>query len=292
LFAAVDCGTNSIRLLLTRLVDGRLVDVERRLQITRLGKGVDATGRLDPDSLSATFAVFAEYAQLIQDAKVRIVATSAVRDASNKDEFFAGARSAFGVDAEVISGEEEARLSYLGAITGLPGLAEPLLVMDIGGGSTELVTQDGGISLNMGSVRVRERYLASDPPTIAEIEAAEEFINSLLDTSGVDFAAATWVGVGGTATCLSAIAQQLPAYDAEIVHGSVVSQDVLDDLTQDLLRMTIAEIAAIPTMVPGREDVITAGALVCREIGLRTNLPLIVSETDILDGVVNRLAFE
>jgi exopolyphosphatase/guanosine-5'-triphosphate,3'-diphosphate pyrophosphatase len=107
----------------------------------------------------------------------------------------------------------------------------------------------------------------------------------------VDFTAATWVGVGGTATCLSAIAQHLPSYDPEIVHGSVVSQDVLDDLTQDLLRMTIAEIAAIPTMVPGREDVITAGALICREIGLRTNLPLTVSETDILDGIINKLAF-
>ncbi|MDR1711250.1 MAG: Ppx/GppA family phosphatase [Propionibacteriaceae bacterium] len=286
LFAAVDCGTNSVRLLVVD-ADGR--EIERRLHITRLGQGVDATGEFAPEALQRTFAAFDDFgAQLrgLGGAVTRVVATSAARDARNAAEFFAGARRAFGVDAEIISGAEEAALSFAGATAGLPGAVKPL-VMDVGGGSTELVCPPLAVSLDMGSVRVRERFLGSDPPTIAQVEAASEFINSLLDT--VTFEAETWVGVGGTATCLAAIAQRLPAYDRTRVHGYVMPPDVLDDLAQDLLRMTVAEVKALPSMEPGRADVICAGALICREVGARTNLPLTVSESDILDGIVARL---
>lgn len=300
-FAAVDCGTNSVRLLVCERRDGRLVELDRRLHLTRLGQGVDATGRFHPDALRRTLAAMADFGAHLDEDGVpashrRVVATSAARDAANSAEFFEGARVRLGVEAEVITGDEEARLSYAGAVTALPDLAEPVLVMDIGGGSTELVLGSGGrpsaaISLDIGSVRVRERFLHSDPPTPAEVANARAHVENLLDGSGIDFAAAaSWVGVGGTATSLSALVQRLPVYDRSLVHGSVISLDALVALTAGLLAMTVAEVAALPTMVPGRADVICAGALVCEAVGGRVRGDLVVSEADILDGIVRGLA--
>jgi exopolyphosphatase/guanosine-5'-triphosphate,3'-diphosphate pyrophosphatase len=295
LFAAVDCGTNSVRLLVSRRVDGDLVEVDRRLHLTRLGQGVDATGRFHPDALARTFEAMADFGAELDSLGVghrRVVATSAARDAANSAEFFDGVRRRLGVDAEIIPGEEEARLSYAGAVSALPRLAQPVLVMDIGGGSTELVLGSDGspsaaVSLDVGSVRVRERFLHSDPPAPAEIRAARGYVDGLLDSCGVDLSqVATWVGVGGTVTSLSALVQKLPTYDRALVHGSRLTASQLDDLTGRLLAMPVAEVAQLPTMVPGRADVICGGALICSAVGARVGTELLVSEADILDGIV------
>lgn len=296
--AAIDCGTNSVRLLVAeRSSDGGLADLDRRLILTRLGQGVDATGRFHPDALERTLAAFAEYADVIADLgaeRVRLVATSAARDASNRDEFFAGARERLGVDAEIISGDEEAALSFRGALTALPDVATPALVMDIGGGSTELVVGSGGaspriehgLSLDIGSVRVRERFLAGDPPTSDQIAGASDYIDSLLDGSGVPFAnVATWIGVGGTATSLSAVAQRLPEYDRTKVHASTLRRDDLSALTAQLLSSSVAQVRELPSMHPKRADVICAGALIADRVGRRVGVDLTVSESDILDGI-------
>ena len=296
--AAIDCGTNSVRLLVAEAGDeGRLVDLDRRLILTRLGQGVDATGRFHPDALARTLNAFAEYADVIAQlgvGRVRLVATSAARDASNRDEFFAGARERLGVEAEIISGDEEARLSFTGALTALPDVAAPVLVIDIGGGSTELIVGSGGatphidhgLSLDIGSVRVRERFLAGDPPTTEQVNAASAYIDSLLDGSGVDFdSIATWIGVGGTATSLSALNQRLPAYDRSKVHGSSMSRVELHALTHDLLTSTVEQVKALPSMHPKRADVICAGALIAARIGARMPVDLTISESDILDGI-------
>ena len=297
LVAAIDCGTNSVRILIARATPSGLEDVDRRLFITRLGQGVDATGQFAPEALERTFAAMDDFAAQLRalgGARTRVVATSAARDAANSAEFFDGVRTRLGVDAEIISGAEEATLSYAGAVGALPRLARPALVMDIGGGSTELALGDASlrtaVSLDMGSVRLRERFFASDPPTPAEIAAAEDFVAGLLDGSGVPFGdAASWVGVGGTATCLSAIALELAEYDSTLVHGSTLARTTLDALTDRLLAMPVAEIAEIPTMVPGRADVICAGALICRAVGRRVSGDLCVSEADILDGIAAKL---
>ena len=295
LLAAVDCGTNSVRLLVSRLVDGRLVEVDRRLHLTRLGQGVDATGRFHPEALARTLDAMADFGAELDELGVshrRVVATSAARDAANSAEFFDGTRARLGVDAEIIPGEEEARLSYAGAVGALPDVAQPVLVMDIGGGSTELVLGSDGqvrhaISLDVGSVRVRERFLHSDPPTAEEVAAATAHIDALLDASGIDFATvATWVGVGGTVTSLSALAQELPTYDRARVHGSVVTHGELDELGQRLMVMPVAAVAQLPTMVPGRADVICCGALIARRVASHIAPELTVSEADILDGMV------
>lgn len=295
--AAIDCGTNSVRLL---IVDaGR--ELVRTVRITRLGQGVDATGRFHPEALTRTFAALDEYAALLAEhgvTRVRFVATSAARDAANRETFFAGVRERIGVDAEVIHGDEEALLSFTGALSAFPDAATPALVVDIGGGSTELVlgrgaSIDRSVSLEMGAVRLRERFLTSDPPTRGEIDAALRFIDGLLGTSGVDFGAAkTWIGVSGTPTGLSAIVQGLEVYDRARVHRSVIVKRDLDDLTGQLLAMTVAQVLAFPTMEPGRADVIGAGALICTRIAARVGAPMIVSEADILDGIVARLVAE
>jgi exopolyphosphatase/guanosine-5'-triphosphate,3'-diphosphate pyrophosphatase len=299
LLAAVDCGTNSVRLLVSRLVDGRLVEVDRRLHLTRLGQGVDATGRFHPEALARTLDAMADFGAELDELGVshrRVVATSAARDARNSAEFFDGVRARIGVDAEIIPGEEEARLSYAGAVGALHDIAQPVLVMDIGGGSTELVLGSDGqvrhaISLDIGSVRVRERFLHGDPPTPAEVAAATAHIDGLLDSSGIDFAAvATWVGVGGTVTSLSALAQELPAHDRARVHGSVVTHGELDALGLRLLAMPVAAVTELPTMVPGRADVICGGALIARRVASCLAPELTVSEADILDGLVLGLA--
>lgn len=297
--AAIDCGTNSVRLLVAeRGADGSLTDLDRRLILTRLGQGVDATGRFHPDALARTLAAIEEYAGVIAGFgvdRVRLAATSAARDASNREEFFAGTQRLLGVRPEIISGDEEAMLSFRGALTALPDVPAPALVMDIGGGSTELILGSGGgaglridhgLSLDIGSVRIRERFLAGDPPTAEQVRAATEYIDGLLDGCGVDFgSAATWIGVGGTATSLSAVHQRLPAYDRAKVHGSRLTRAQLHALTGMLLTSTVEQVRALPSMPAKRADVICAGALIADRVGSRVSVDLTVSESDILDGI-------
>jgi exopolyphosphatase/guanosine-5'-triphosphate,3'-diphosphate pyrophosphatase len=302
--AAIDCGTNSIRLLLAGPgQDGQaLTDVDRRTEIVRLGQGVDATGQFHPDALARTFARTEEYATEIRAAGVppertRFVATSAARDAGNREEFFAGVESRLGVRPEIISGDEEARLSFAGALSRVRPDAGPVLVVDIGGGSTELIVGsvdgvlDSAISLDVGSVRVTERFLKVGPPDPADLDRAARYVDDLLDGSGVDFAAVgTWIGVAGTATTLAGVHLQLAAYDREQVHGTTIPQRDLADLLTLLSRMTVDQIKALPSMHPGRADVVTAGALIARRIGVRLDVPgMLVSESDILDGIALEL---
>lgn len=300
--AVVDCGTNTIRLYVADVdARGGLHEVDRRVQIVRLGQGVDATGEFHPDALRRTFEAVDAYAGVLAElrpARLRFFATSAARDVSNREEFFAGIRSRLHVDPVVITGEQEARWSYLGALAGGPVAGEPVLVMDVGGGSTELILGDAtgrlevARSLDMGSVRLRERFLHSDPPTPDEIAAARAFVDGLLDASGVDLARArTWIGVAGTVTTLSAAFQDLPAYDRARVHDSRIPLADLVALADRLLAATVAETRRIPSMEPLRAEVICAGALICERIAARVGVgELVVRESDILDGAAADLA--
>jgi exopolyphosphatase/guanosine-5'-triphosphate,3'-diphosphate pyrophosphatase len=301
--AAIDCGTNSIRLLIAELDgSGGLRDLDRRLEIVRLGQGVDATGEFHPDALDRTFAAVDQYAELIKKAdvpveKVHFVATSASRDAKNRDSFFAGIKQRLGVLLDVISGETEARLSFIGALSRVTPEGEPVLVMDIGGGSTELITGSAGgemrsaISLDIGSVRVTERFLKQNPVADDDLARAVAYVDDLLAGSGVDFASiGTWIGVAGTATTLAGVYLELEHYDRERVHGAVIPLPAVEELLYRLARMTVEEIRTLPSMHPGRADVITGGALVEARIAARLHVKdLIVSESDILDGIALQL---
>jgi len=301
--AVVDCGTNTIRLLIADGgPDGSLVEVERDLKFVRLGQEVDSTGRFHPDALKRTFSAVEDYAARISDSgvdKVRFVATSAARDVSNRDEFFDGVRSRL-VAPDVISGVEEAQLSFLGALAGGPlGCDESsaVIVIDIGGGSTEVIrgTARGQVlfeqSLNMGSVRIRERFFHHDPPLTEEISAARQFVSELIDGCGVVLTnASAFIGVAGTTTSLSAMYQKLPSYDRDKVHNSVVDLHGIEGLSARLLRLSIARtIEAYPSLPAMRAEVICAGALICVELARRIGLPMIVRETDILDGAALKL---
>ncbi|MFF4752633.1 Ppx/GppA phosphatase family protein [Streptomyces sp. NPDC002514] len=309
--AAVDCGTNSIRLLVADAdpATGELVDLDRRMTIVRLGQGVDRTGRLAPEALERTFAACREYAAVIKEhgaERLRFVATSASRDAENRDEFVRGVLDILGVEPEVISGDREAALSFTGATAELRGrddLARPYLVVDIGGGSTEFVVGDDRVraarSVDVGCVRMTERHLVhkgavSDPPTERQIAAMRADIEAALDLAEKTVPlreARTLVGLAGSVTTVSAIAQELPAYDSARIHHSRVSRDRVREITEWLLRSTHAERAAIPSMHPGRVDVIGAGSLVLLAIMERTGAhEVVVSEHDILDGIAYKLA--
>ncbi|HEY5483262.1 MAG TPA: Ppx/GppA phosphatase family protein [Propionibacteriaceae bacterium] len=299
--AVIDCGTNTIRLLVADPGPGMsLIEVDRRLELVRLGQGVDATRRFHPDALARTFAAVDTYATRIRDLgvdQVRFLATSAARDVSNRDEFFEGVRERLGVDVDVITGDEEARLSFLGALSGGPVAEGPVLVMDVGGGSTELILGDleGSVrvarSLDMGSVRIRERFLAGDPPTAAEVAAARAFVDGLLDSSGVPISeTATWIGVAGTTTSLSALSQGLTAYDRTRVHNSIVGLDEITRLSEQLLATPVDEVLAKHPMLQRlRAEVICAGALIVEEVAARVGEPMTVRETDILDGATLEL---
>ncbi len=304
--AAVDCGTNSIRLLVADVNPGtgELLELDRRMTIVRLGQDVDRTGRLAPEALERTFAACREYAEVIRDLgaeKVRFVATSASRDASNRDDFVRGVVDILGVEPEVISGEQEAEFSFTGATNELKGrddLARPYLVVDIGGGSTEFVVGDDHVraarSVDVGCVRMTERHLVvdgavSDPPSEEQIAAVRADIERALDLAEETVPlgeARTLVGLAGSVTTVSAIAQELPAYDSARIHHSRVSRERVREITDRLLRSTHAERAAVPSMHPGRVDVIAAGALVLLSIMERTGAEeVVVSEHDILDGI-------
>jgi len=302
--AAIDCGTNSLRLLLADpgTADAALTDLDRQTEIVRLGQGVDATGEFAAEALERTFAVTRRYAERVRAAgvppeRIRFVATSAARDARNREEFFRGVEDLLGVRPDIITGDEEARLSFAGALSRNRPDAEPVLVMDIGGGSTELIVGDAAgevfsaISLDIGSVRITERFLEAGPPDPAALQAARDHVDGLLDSSGVDFdAVGTWVGVAGTATTLAGVHLQLEAYDRERVHGSTIPVTKLDELAFLLSRMTVDQIKALPSMHPGRADVVTAGALIATRVAARLHVDaMVVSESDILDGIALQL---
>lgn len=311
--AAIDCGTNSIRLLVADAdpETGELVDLDRRMTIVRLGQGVDRTGRLAPEALERTFAACREYAAVIKEygaERLRFVATSASRDAENRDEFVRGVLDILGMEPEVISGDQEAAFSFTGATKELSGredLAKPFLVVDIGGGSTEFVVGDERVraarSVDVGCVRMTERHLVhdgqvGDPPTEAAIAAMRADVERALDLveETVPLCEAhTLVGLAGSVTTLSAIHQGLPEYDSAAIHHSRIPYARVREITEWLLRSTHAERAAVRSMHPGRVDVIGAGALVLQSIMERVGAEeVVVSEHDILDGMAFTVAEE
>jgi exopolyphosphatase / guanosine-5'-triphosphate,3'-diphosphate pyrophosphatase len=308
--AAVDCGTNSIRLLIADMADGRLREVHREMRIVRLGQGVDATGQFAPDALARTRAALTAYAELMRNyevAKVRMVATSAARDVVNREEFFAMTADVLGAVvpgavAEVITGTEEAELSFHGAVDELDPAAAPFVVVDLGGGSTEVVlgsrAVDSSFSADIGCVRLTERCLHSDPPTAIEIAAAREAVREGLGQAlrvvPVE-RAHTWVGVAGTMTTLSALAQRMTTYDSDAIHLSRVGFGDLLPVCDELIAMARAQRAALGPMHEGRVDVIGGGAIIVEELAyaLRSRAgidELVVSEHDILDGIALSIA--
>jgi exopolyphosphatase/guanosine-5'-triphosphate,3'-diphosphate pyrophosphatase len=307
---AIDCGTNSIRLLVADIdrQTGELVDVLRRMEIVRLGHGVDRTGVIAPESMDRTLAVTREYAAACRElgaVTARFVATSASRDARNAAEFIAGVRSAFlehygaEVSPEVVSGDEEAALSFAGATSGLAaqGISGPYLVVDIGGGSTELVRGTDHVeaarSVDIGCVRMTERHLVSDPPTADEIAAATRDIDAAIDVAesvvpleGVN----ALVGLAGSVTTTTAHLLRLPAYQPERIHLSRASVADVLAACDDLLHLPRARRAELTYMHPGRVDVIGAGSLVWRRVVERVAdragiSEVVTSEHDILDGI-------
>ncbi|MGH4029861.1 exopolyphosphatase [Actinomycetota bacterium Odt1-20B] len=304
--AAIDCGTNSIRLLVADAdpATGELVDLDRRMTIVRLGQGVDKTGRLAPEALERTFAACREYAAVIKEhgaEKVRFVATSASRDAENRDDFVRGVLDILGVEPEVISGDQEAEFSFTGAtkeLTGRADLAKPYLVVDIGGGSTEFVVGEDTVraarSVDVGCVRMTERHLVvdgavTDPPTAAQLDAVRADIEAALDLAEQSVPlreARTLVGLAGSVTTVAGIALGLQEYDWSVIHHSRIPYETVREIADRLARSTHAERSAIPVMHPGRVDVIAAGALVLLAIMERTGArEVVVSEHDILDGI-------
>ncbi|MGE2833858.1 exopolyphosphatase [Mycobacterium sp. SMC-4] len=304
--AAVDCGTNSIRLLIAdAAADGRLTDVVREMRIVRLGQGVDATGEFAPDALARTEAALAGYAETMRQHEVgavRMVATSAARDVANRDEFFAMTSRVLGevvpgAVAEVITGDEEAALSFHGAVGELDSEQAPFVVVDLGGGSTELVlgsdTVTAAYSTNIGCVRLTERCLRADPPTGQQIDDARSVVRDALAEAlrvvPVE-QAHTWVGVAGTMTTLAALAHKMTTYDSDAIHLARVRFDDLLGVCDELLGMTRAQRAVLGPMHEGRVDVIGGGALIVQELaavlGERAGIAeLVVSEHDILDGI-------
>jgi exopolyphosphatase / guanosine-5'-triphosphate,3'-diphosphate pyrophosphatase len=306
---AIDCGTNSIRLLVADVdaAAGTLRDVERVMQVVRLGEGVDRTGRLSDAALARTFAATEEYARTCERLgaeRVRFVATSASRDAENRDVFVSGVRERIGVEPQVVPGSEEAALSFTGATRELlaDGLTGPFVVVDLGGGSTEVVrggmSVEAALSVDVGCVRMTERHLADDPPTARQIAAARDDIEAALDRVAavvpLDGASAL-VGLAGTVTTITASALDLPAYDAERIHLTRLPVDAVRDACDRLLHATREQRAALPYMHPGRVDVIGGGALIWRCVVDRLVAcsgitEVVTSEHDILDGIAFSIA--
>ncbi len=302
--AAIDCGTNSIRLLIADIENGKLKDVVRTMIIVRLGEGVDKTGEFSQGALERTFAAVDEYAKLIElhrPEKLRFVATSASRDVSNRAVFVQGIKDRLGIEPSVISGDEEARLSFLGATADLVNdpnpPANPYLVVDIGGGSTEFVlgtsAPSQALSTNVGCVRMTERHLVSDPPTAEQIAAATKDVDAAIDQAAnvVDLESAkSLIGLAGSVTTVAAIALGLEAYKSEVIHGSRISAAQVHQVATDLLAMPRAQRAKLGPMHPGRVDVIGGGALVLDRIMQKTGISeVVVSERDILDGIARDL---
>jgi exopolyphosphatase/guanosine-5'-triphosphate,3'-diphosphate pyrophosphatase len=299
--AAIDLGTNSVRLLVARFAEGEpeLRQLARETVITRIGQGVDKTGQLAPEALRRTVRVverFSRRARALDAELIHLCATSAVRDASNRDELAQAVERLTGEPMEVLTGEEEAGLAFLGATRGLDHPA-PNLVLDIGGGSTEFVVGDrdaiGAVSAQIGSVRLTERYVHTDPPSYEELERLELAVTSVLhqveDRIPVHDAL-TLIGVAGTCTALQAVALGLPEYDPEVIHRSVLSRDEAESVFRLLADMTTEERRHIPVMPPGREDVIVAGAAILVTTMRRWGFAeALISETDILEGIAYRM---
>ena len=294
--AAIDCGTNSIRLLIADVQGDNFREVVRDMEIVRLGQGVDQTGEFHPDAISRTLAAVDKFANEITKRgveKVRFCATSATRDAKNRDLFINGVKARLGVTPEVISGEEEAALSFAGATKDLPNSISPFLVIDIGGGSTEFVLGAQKVaqakSVNIGCVRMSERHFKSDPATQSEIESARKDIQSAINQAAqvVDIKAAkSLIAVAGTATTVAAAALELPVYDRYAIHLSRISAEQTHEVSERFLKLTRKERAALGYMHPGRVDVIGAGSLVLSEIIKAVGAKeFIACESDILDGI-------
>ena len=305
--AAIDCGTNSIRLLVADVApDGSLTDLVRRMEVVRLGQGVDRTGELAPEALARTLEMTREYAATIAELgaeRVRFVATSATRDARNRQEFVDGVREILGVEPEVVAGDEEAELSFAGATSVLGSAYDgPFVVVDLGGGSTEIVlgttTPDAAHSMDVGCVRMTERHLNDDPPSREQEDGARADVRAALDKAQqtVDLGqAVTLVGLAGSVTTVTAHALGLPAYDRDKINGAVLPVEEVLAACDSLVHMTRDERAALGFMHPGRVDVIAAGALVWSEVVARvrdevaerggTLTSVVTSEHDILDGI-------
>jgi exopolyphosphatase/guanosine-5'-triphosphate,3'-diphosphate pyrophosphatase len=295
--AAIDCGTNSVRLLVADHDNDRMTDLTRRMEIVRLGQGVDRTGRLAPEAIERTRVALAGYADEIAAHgadRTRMVATSATRDAANGEDFHAMVCATLGQAPEVVSGDEEARLSFTGAVRGLPGdTTAPYLVVDIGGGSTEFVLGEQAVrhavSVDIGCVRMTERHLTADPPGTDQVAAATADVEAAVDRAlrvvpGRE--AGTLVGLAGSVTTVAALALGLDAYRPERIHHARIARTDVARVSAELLAMTHDERLRLPVMHPGRADVIGAGALILRVIMDRVGADAVVaSEHDILDGI-------
>lgn len=298
--AAVDCGTNSLRLLVADAEGGQLREIVRVMRIVRLGEGVDRTGRLADDALRRARSACQEYRGMIDAhgvTAIRFVATSAARDATNSDEFVADVTRVMRVDPEILTGEEEAALTFTGAVRG-ETVATPALVFDIGGGSTEFVRgvdgPSGFASVDMGCVRFTERYVGSDRVSDDEAAAIVAEVGRKLDEVEATVplvGARTLVGCAGTVTTVAALALGLPGYDSARIHGARISAGDVARVTRELVVMTARQRAELPVMHPGRADVISAGCLILRSIVERCGATeLVASERDILDGIAWSLA--
>ena len=299
--AAIDCGTNSIRLLIADIDGNNFREIVRDMEIVRLGQGVDQTGQFHPDAIARTLAAVDKFAAEIAKRgveKIRFCATSATRDATNRHLFVDGVRERLGIEVEVISGDEEAALSFAGAIKDLDPSNGPFLVVDIGGGSTEFVfgtsTVENARSVNIGCVRMSERHFASDPATPEQIEAARTDIQAAIAQAAAVVPitkAKTLVAVAGTATTVAAAALELPEYDRYAIHLSRISAQQTHDAATMFATKTREQRISLGYMHPGRVDVIAAGSLVLSEIMKATGATeFVASESDILDGMAFSLA--
>ena len=299
--AAIDCGTNSIRLLIADIDGNNFREIVRDMEIVRLGQGVDQTGQFHPDAIARTLAAVDKFAAEIAKRgveKIRFCATSASRDATNRHLFVDGVRERLGIELEVISGDEEAALSFAGAIKDLDPSNGPFLVVDIGGGSTEFVfgtaTVEAARSVNIGCVRMSERHFASDPATPEQIEAARADIQAAIAQAAAVVPitkAKTLVAVAGTATTVAAAALDLPEYDRYAIHLSRISAQQTHDAATMFATKTREQRISLGYMHPGRVDVIAAGSLVLSEIMKATGATeFVAAESDILDGMAFSLA--
>jgi exopolyphosphatase / guanosine-5'-triphosphate,3'-diphosphate pyrophosphatase len=299
--AAIDCGTNSIRLLIADIDGNNFREVVRDMEIVRLGQGVDETGQFHPDAIARTLAAVDKFAAEIAKRgveKIRFCATSATRDATNRHLFVDGVRERLGIELEVITGEKEAALSFAGAIKDLDPTNGPFLVVDIGGGSTEFVfgtsTVEAARSVNIGCVRMTERHFASDPATAEQIELARTDIQAAIAQAAAVVPitkAKTLVAVAGTATTVAAAALELPEYDRYAIHLSRISAQQTHDAATMFATSTREQRLTLGYMHPGRVDVIAAGSLVLSEIMKATGATeFVASESDILDGMAFSLA--
>jgi exopolyphosphatase / guanosine-5'-triphosphate,3'-diphosphate pyrophosphatase len=294
--AAIDCGTNSIRLLIADITGDNFQEITREMEIVRLGQGVDATGKFDPEAIERTLIATKRYAEIIASKgveKIRFCATSATRDASNRDLFIDGVREILGIEPEVIPGTEEAELSFIGATKGLTHTESPYLVVDIGGGSTEFVLGDSEVkyakSVNIGCVRMSERHLNKAPQDPLAVQKAIQDIDDAIAEAAYIVPikeAKTLIAVAGTATTVAAAALGLSEYDRYSIHLSRIPTAKVFEVAQMFSLMSREEIAALGYMHPGRVDVIAAGSLVLARVMLATGATeFVASESDILDGM-------